>query len=155
FLLALNVGATAGSILMGWVADRWGVGKSLILFFLVAFVTITSLGYAMNMTLLYILVAIAGAATVGTQNLTHSYTSQFYPVTMRSTALGWALGVGRIGAILGPAIGGVLLASGLTLQLNFLVFAIPGVIAALAVVIANYQSEKAIAAEQVLDMEAN
>jgi len=155
FLLALNVGATAGSILMGWVADRWGVGKSLILFFLVAFVTITSLGYAMNMTLLYILVAIAGAATVGTQNLTHSYASQFYPVTMRSTALGWALGVGRIGAILGPAIGGVLLASGLTLQLNFLVFAIPGVIAALAVVIANYQSEKAIAAEQVLDMEAN
>ena len=44
FLLALNVGATVGAILMGWVADRWGVGKSLILFFLIAIVSITSLG---------------------------------------------------------------------------------------------------------------
>ncbi len=144
FLLALNVGATVGAILMGWVADRWGVGKALILFFLIAFVTITSLGFATNVVLLYVLVAIAGAATVGTQNLTHSYTSQFYPVTMRSTALGWALGVGRIGGILGPTIGGILLTSSLTLQLNFLIFAIPGIIAASAVFIANQQGKKVI-----------
>src|SRR5699024_10934273 len=102
------------------------------------------LGYAMNMTILYILVAIAGAATVGTQNLPHSYTSQFYPVTIRSTALGWALGAGRIGAILGPIIGGILLASGLTLQLNFIVFASPGVNSDLSVVRANNQVEKVI-----------
>lgn len=74
---------------------------------------------------------------------------------MRSTALGWALGVGRIGAILGPTLGGILLASGLTLQLNFIVFASPGVIAALAVVIANNQGEKVITTEQVLEVEAN
>src|SRR5699024_9669030 len=154
FLLTLNLGATVGSILMGWVADRWGVGKSLILFFLVAFITITSLGYATNLILLYVLVAIAGAATVGTQNLTHSYTSQFYPVTMRSTALGWALGVGRTGAILGPTVGGILLASNLTLQLNFMAFAIPGLIAALAVVIANQRRKKSIPAPQMIETEA-
>ena len=100
FLLALNVGATIGAILMGWLADRWGVGRALILFFVIATISITSLGFATNMVLLYVMVAIAGAATVGTQNLTHSYTSQFYPITMRSTALGWALAVGRIGGIL-------------------------------------------------------
>ncbi|WP_428910865.1 MFS transporter [Niallia sp. Krafla_26] len=155
FLLALNVGATVGAILMGWVADRWGVGKALILFFLIAFATITSLGFAKNMILLYVLVAIAGAATVGTQNLTHSYTSQFYPVTMRSTALGWALGIGRIGGIMGPTIGGILLTSGLTLQLNFLVFAIPGIIAALAVFIANQQGKKVNTNEQPLKAKAN
>ncbi len=148
FLLALNLGATIGAILMGWVADRWGVGKALILFFVIAAISITSLGYATNMVLLYVLVAIAGAATVGTQNLTHSYTSQFYPITMRSTALGWALAVGRIGGILGPTIGGILLASQLTLQVNFLVFAIPGVIAALAVFLANHQGEKVITTQQ-------
>ncbi|MEH6944331.1 MFS transporter [Bacillus sp. JJ722] len=155
FLLALNVGATVGAILMGWVADRWGVGKALILFFVIAAVTITSLGYATNMTLLYILVALAGAATVGTQNLTHSYTSQFYPITMRSTALGWALGVGRIGAILGPTIGGFLLASNLTLQLNFMAFALPGVIAALSVFLANQQGKKVITTKQSLNTQAN
>ncbi|WP_338471675.1 aromatic acid/H+ symport family MFS transporter [Niallia sp. XMNu-256] len=154
FLLALNVGATVGAVLMGWLADRWGVGRALILFFLIATVSITSLGFATNMVLLYVMVAIAGAATVGTQNLTHSYTSQFYPITMRSTALGWALAVGRIGGILGPTIGGILLASNLTLQLNFFVFAIPGMIAALAVFFANRQGTKVIAADKGLDTTA-
>lgn len=142
FLLTLNVGATIGAILMGWIADRWGVGRSLILFFIIATLTITSLGFATNTILLYIIVAIAGAATVGTQNLTHSYTSQFYPITVRSTALGWALGIGRLGGILGPTLGGVLLASNLNLQLNFFIFAIPGIIAAIAVFIANQQGRK-------------
>ncbi|MBB6446882.1 MFS transporter [Bacillus benzoevorans] len=158
FLLALNVGATVGAILMGWAADHWGVGRALIIFFLLAFVSITSLGFgnAMNMAVLYIIVAIAGAATVGTQNLTHSYTSQFYPVTMRSTALGWALGVGRIGGILGPAIGGILLASQLTVQMNFMIFGIPGIIAALAVFTANKQGEKVITtAGQALETKAH
>ena len=43
FLLALNVGATIGAILMGWLADRWGVGRALILFFVIATISITSL----------------------------------------------------------------------------------------------------------------
>jgi len=151
FLLALNVGATIGAILMGWVADRWGVGRSLILFFLIATISITSLGYTTNMILLYMMVAIAGAATVGTQNLAHSYTSQFYPITMRSTALGWALAVGRIGGMLGPTLGGILLALHLTLKLNFLIFAIPGVIAALAIFLANHQGRKVLIDDQKLE----
>ena len=155
FLLALNVGATVGAILMGWLADRWGVGRALILFFVIATISITSLGFTTNMILLYVMVAIAGAATVGTQNLTHSYTSQFYPITMRSTALGWALAVGRIGGILGPTIGGILLASNLTLQLNFMIFAIPGVIAALAVFLANQQGEKVITYDQQMENTVN
>src|SRR4051795_1114712 len=155
FLLALNVGATVGAILMGWLADRWGVGRALILFFVIATISITSLGFITNMILLYVMVAIAGAATVGTQNLTHSYTSQFYPITMRSTALGWALAVGRIGGILGPTIGGLLLASNLTLQLNFFIFAIPGILAALAVFLANQQGEKVITYDQQMENTVN
>jgi len=74
---------------------------------------------------------------------------------MRSTALGWALAVGRIGGILGPTIGGILLASNLTLQLNFLIFAIPGIIAALAVFLANQQGRKVITSQQQLDTAAH
>jgi AAHS family benzoate transporter-like MFS transporter len=51
---------------------------------------------------------------------------------MRSTGLGWASGVGRTGAIVGPLLGGSLLAAALPLKLNFLAFAVPGLVAALA-----------------------
>ena len=63
----------------------------------VAAIAITSLGFATNMVLLYVVVAIAGATTIGSQNLANSYISQYYPSTVRSTGLGWALGIGRIG----------------------------------------------------------
>jgi len=142
FLLALNVGATVGAIMMGWLADHWGVKKALLLFYSIAAITITSLGITTNMVALYILVAIAGAATIGTQNLANSYVSQFYPISIRSTGLGWALGIGRLGAVVGPMLGGFLLASSLALQLNFIVFAIPGVIAALAIFWIDRQPRK-------------
>ena len=118
---------------MGWLADLWGVKRAIIMFYLIAAIAITSLGFATNMILLYVLVAVAGATTMGTQNLTNAYVAQYYPASIRSTGLGWASGIGRIGGIVGPTIGGFLLASSLELQVNFMVFALPGVIAALAV----------------------
>lgn len=151
FLLALNVGATVGAIIMGWLADIWGVKRALVLFYIVAAITITSLGYSTNMILLYVLVAIAGAATIGTQNLANSYVSQYYPAAVRSTGLGWALGIGRIGGIVGPTLGGVLLASSLGLQLNFLAFAIPGVIAALAVFLTKKQTKEVSTSDEQIE----
>jgi AAHS family benzoate transporter-like MFS transporter len=53
-------------------------------------------------------------------------------LNIRSTGLGWASGIGRNGAIVGPLLGGALMAIELPLQLNFMAFAIPGAIAALA-----------------------
>ncbi|WP_261114980.1 hypothetical protein [Serratia entomophila] len=49
---------------------------------------------------------------------------------MTSTGLGWGLGIGRIGAILGPFIGGLLIDMDLTLQQNFMAFALPSLLAA-------------------------
>ena len=103
------------------------------------------------MVLLYVVVAIAGATTIGSQNLANSYISQIYPSTVRSTGLGWALGIGRIGGIVGPTIGGILLASSLSIQFNFMIFAIPGVIAALAIFLTNRKSKKeTVSDEQVI-----
>ncbi len=49
--------------------------------------------------LLYVLIILAGATTIGTQILLYANTAQFYPLSMRSSGLGWASGVGRIGAM--------------------------------------------------------
>jgi AAHS family benzoate transporter-like MFS transporter len=55
-----------------------------------------------------------------------------YPDDLRGPGIGWALAVGRLGALLGPALGGWILASQLEMQWNFYLFAIPGVVGAVA-----------------------
>jgi len=137
FLLMLNIGATMGAVIMGWLADIWGAKRVLILFYTLAAITIMCLGIAHQMFLLYLLVAVAGAATIGTQNIANAYVSQYYPISMRSTGLGWALGIGRIGAIVGPTFGGILLSSNTSVQFNFIAFAIPGAIAAFVIFLTN------------------
>ena len=53
-----------------------------------------------------------GIGVVGGQNLSHALSSEFYPTGVRATGVGWALGIGRIGSIIGPTLGGYLLTRG-------------------------------------------
>lgn len=133
FLFVLNFGAIFGAVIGGWMADHWSPKKVLVLFYLLAGISLTLLGFKSNTFVLYVLVAIAGAATIGTQIIANAFVSVYYPTLMRSTAIGWALGVGRIGAIVGPTMGGILLSMKLPFQYNFLAFAIPGFIAAFTI----------------------
>ncbi len=135
FLLALNFGGMFGAILGGWMGDRFGLPRVMTWFFALAAVSISLLGFKSPMLALYGLIMIAGATTIGTQILLYANAAQYYPLVMRSSGLGWASGIGRTGAIVGPFLGGTLMAMALPLKMNFLVFAIPGVIAALAIVI--------------------
>ena len=126
FLLVLNAGAILGSLIGGWAADRWNTKKVVISYFILGVIALSLLGTHPNMFVLYTLVAIAGATTIGTQIILYSYVSQYYPIQIRSTGLGWASGIGRIGGIVGPIMGGFLLSAQFPLQLNFMAFAIPG-----------------------------
>jgi len=133
FLLMLNFGGVVGAIAGGWLGDRFSLPKVVLAFFALGTVAIALLGFNSPMPVLYLLIAIAGATTIGTQILLYANTAQFYPQAIRSTGLGWASGVGRTGAIVGPLLGGWLMAAALPLQMNFLVFAVPGLVAALAI----------------------
>jgi AAHS family benzoate transporter-like MFS transporter len=132
FLMVLNLGAIVGAIGGGWLGDRFKLRNVVVVFFIIAALSISSLGFHPPTAVLYVLVAIAGASTIGTQILAWAFVAQFYPMTIRSTGLGWASGVGRTGAMVGPILGGVLLGIQLPLHYNFMVFAIPGAVAALA-----------------------
>jgi AAHS family benzoate transporter-like MFS transporter len=63
-------------------------------------------------------------------------------MTIRSTGLGWASGIGRNGAIVGPLLGGALLGINLPLQLNFMAFALPGAVAAIAMTVFAISSRR-------------
>ena len=132
FMLTLNLGSIAGSLIGGWLSDKLGAKKIIIAFYLIGALCFVLLGFKSSTLLLYLFVGVGGACTIGTQNLANPYITEFYPKEMRSTGIGWSLGIGRIGAILGPTLGGFLLSLSLPLQSNFLVFAIPCLLGAVA-----------------------
>ncbi|MGO4303624.1 MFS transporter [Cupriavidus sp. RAF12] len=133
FVLVLNIGGMIGAIGGGWLADRFSIKYVLMAMYALAAVSIALLGYPVPTPVLFVLVGLAGASTIGTQIVTYAYAGQFYPIAARSTGIGWASGVGRAGAIIAPVLIGVLVSMALPLERNFLAIAVPGVLAMLAV----------------------
>ncbi|MDM1323789.1 MULTISPECIES: aromatic acid/H+ symport family MFS transporter [Acinetobacter] len=140
FLFALNIGGMIGAIGGGYLADRFHIKKVLTIMFLCGALALILLGFNSPQFVLYTLIAVAGAATIGSQILLYTFVAQYYPSTVRSTGMGWASGIGRIGAIVGPVLTGALLTMNLPHQMNFFAIAIPGVIAALAIFLVNLKT---------------
>lgn len=137
FLFALNIGGMVGAIGGGVLADKFHLKPVLTLMFGFGAIALILLGFNSPQAVLYGLIAVAGAATIGAQILLYTFVAQFYPAAVRSTGMGWASGIGRIGAIVGPVLTGALLTLELPHQMNFMVIAIPGVIAAFAIFMVN------------------
>lgn len=132
FAIALNLGAVGGSLIAAPLADRFGPLR-------VAAVTAACAATGLLLLLLnpptgvvYLLLVIAGIGTHGTQCLILAAIANHYPERLRGTALGWALGIGRIGAVAAPQVGGLLLAANLGVNSNYIAFALGAGVAALA-----------------------
>lgn len=124
FTLALNLGAVVGSVLTAWAGDRFGILPTATVSAAVAGIGLVSLIGGTTATLaIYVALVLAGIGTHGTQSLIIGAIASHYPEHLRGTALGWALGVGRIGAVLAPQVSGILLGlNGVPPAMNFLLF---------------------------------
>jgi MFS transporter, AAHS family, benzoate transport protein len=130
FALALNLGAVAGSVVTAWAGTRFGPIPTAIAAASVAAGALVVLVIGPPVGVVYFMLVLAGVGTHGTQCLIIAAVASHYPGHLRGTALGWALGTGRIGAVAAPQIGGLLLAAGLGVNSNFLAFAGAAAIAA-------------------------
>ncbi|MEV8149203.1 aromatic acid/H+ symport family MFS transporter [Arthrobacter sp. NPDC080073] len=130
FALALNLGAVVGSVATAWAGTRFGPIPTAIAAAAVAAVALAVLVAGPPVGLVYVMLVLAGVGTHGTQCLIIAAVASHYPAHLRGTALGWALGVGRIGAVAAPQVGGLLLAAGLGVNSNFLAFAGAAAVAA-------------------------
>ncbi|WP_425564498.1 MFS transporter [Sinomonas flava] len=134
-LLVLNVGAVAGLVLAGWLADKHGAKRIVLMWFGVSAVLLAFLSIKMqNELLLNVAVFVTGVFVFSAQVLVYAWVSQIFPAHLRGTALGFSAGVGRIGAILGPAVTGTLVTLGIAYPWGFYVFAAAAVLAVLALV---------------------
>jgi len=131
FLGVLNLGAILGAITAGRIADRFGSRAVTAIGFLVGAISIALLVTQPPQALVYVLLFLGGYGTIGTAMIVNAYVTEQYPASSHATALGWALGIGRAGAICGPLVGGVLLGAGIALQWNFYFFALVALLAAI------------------------
>ncbi len=129
-----HVGGTVGGLLMSMLLDRFGFVVIAALFVLAA-PAVWALGIVHTTFLtLAPLAAASGLAVLGAQFGNNAAAGLLYPTAVRSKGVGWALGVGRFGAVVGPLLGGVLLGMNLPLRQLFLAAAAPMLVGAVAAV---------------------
>jgi MFS family permease len=129
-----NFGAFVGTMLMSVLSVRVALGRLIPALFAAAIVALLAFGsIAMPVALTLAVAFVIGITLQGGYNGVWPLAAQVYPPERRATGIGWAVGIGRSGAVLGPAAAGWLLASGTPLPILFALFCAPLVIAALAV----------------------
>jgi MFS transporter, AAHS family, 4-hydroxybenzoate transporter len=108
-----HVGGVVGTYAIGLLMDRLGAHRMVLVALLLAgvgFYTFAT-GTEMQQWTTAAVLALAGVGVIGGQVGANALATMTYPVAMRATGLGWALGVGRVGSIVGPTIVGLMLAS--------------------------------------------
>ena len=105
----LQVGGVVGTFALGSVIDRFSF-RALALVYLGAIFAVAAIGQLGNSAILVsIAIFAAGFCVVGGQIAANALTANYYPTSVRATGVGWALGIGRIGSIIGPLVAGVLI----------------------------------------------
>jgi AAHS family 4-hydroxybenzoate transporter-like MFS transporter len=125
----LQVGGVVGTLVLGRYVDRFSF-SALAVVYLLATVAVAAVGFSGHAIMLAAAaIFCAGFCIVGGQIAANAMAATYYPTAMRSTGVGWALGIGRVGSIVGPLVGGMMLARHISTETLFLAAAIPAVVA--------------------------
>src|SRR6202047_2515729 len=105
----LQVGGVVGAFALGSIIDRFSFRALALVYFAAVFAggAIGQVGH--SATLVTLAIFAAGFCIVGGQIAANALAAAFYPTSVRATGIGWALGIGRVGSIIGPLVGGALL----------------------------------------------
>ena len=131
FLLVYSAGGIVGTLVAAHLAQRLGAKAMVLTGFAAATIALALLAAQPPTGAVLVLVAVAGFGGLGTQNLLNDHVAGFYPAGARATGLGWALGVGRVGAIVGPTYGALFVGGGSAVVASAVAFAVPALLRAL------------------------
>jgi len=141
--VAFSVGGIFGAVGLARIIDKDKSYRGLVVTFFLSAASIAGIGYlASNWYGLLAITFLTGLLTVGANIVLSAYSATVYPTAIRSTGVGWVIGWGRIGAIAGALFGTALVAAGLTIEVAYVIAAVPAIIggAAIALVRAKHQS---------------
>jgi AAHS family 4-hydroxybenzoate transporter-like MFS transporter len=137
-VMSFSIGGIVGTILQGPLMKGIGVYTAILgeFFASLVLVIVASMIFA-NFTVMMVVTFILGVTVQGAQAGINALSAMYYPTVIRSTGVGWALGIGRIGSIVGPTIGGLMLAAQWAPQQIFQAGAVPALCAAIAVMVSG------------------
>jgi AAHS family 4-hydroxybenzoate transporter-like MFS transporter len=125
----LQLGGVLGTLALGRLVD-WKGFRVLVATFALAAVAIVAIGQSRAGALLLAAIFVAGFCVIGGQPAVNSLAASYYPTALRSTGIGWSLGIGRLGSIVGPVLGGHLIGLAWSPAALFMASAVPAVISA-------------------------
>lgn len=130
----LNVGGIVGGSVFGWLASRVFVPRLTAASFLLAALGMAAFAaFGSRLDLAFPIAAAIGAALFGAMAGLYSLAPMVFGASVRTTGLGWAIGIGRVGAIVSPLAAGVLVDSGWQPANLYYVLALPLIVAIVAV----------------------
>jgi MFS transporter, AAHS family, 4-hydroxybenzoate transporter len=135
----LNMGGVVGALSSMLLVRGFGVFKLAALMLSVGSVAVAAIGFAAHgVASLFLALFVSGVLVIGAQQNSPAMSVQLYPQRMRAAGAGWQFAAGRLGSIIGPIIGGLLLTSGVTYETLFVLVAAPALFAAAAYVRVHY-----------------
>jgi AAHS family 4-hydroxybenzoate transporter-like MFS transporter len=147
-------GGVVASLALGSFVDRFGAYRVLTFIYFLGAVCVALLGYSHAVAAIMVCTFFAGAGVIGGQTGANALAASYYPTYIRSTGVGWALGIGRIGSIVGPVFGGIMLSLHLPLTTLFLAAAIPSLIGSGAIFLMG-RTQTPVDAKEVLGVAAS
>lgn len=151
-----QLGGIVGGLCIARPMDRWGL-KSIIAYFIAGAPIIGCIGFVAKMESeipLMLIIFFGGFFTLGIQLGINAICAMIYPTAIRSSGAGWAIGMGRLGSIVGPIFGGMLIAANLPVEKLYLIGAIPFAVGAVAALALEFVSRTHFAGKLLDDNEA-
>lgn len=133
---ALWGGGVIGTLLLGRIIDMAGFTRVLASTFLIAIVSTAAIGnpaVMVSVVAMFVAIFLTGFSIIGGQPALNALAATYYPTSLRSTGIGWSLGVGRIGSVVGPVLGGALLHLNWSSSALFVAAAVPACISLLGI----------------------
>ncbi len=124
-----NIGAFFGIVTQGYFSSKFGLKKTIGIILILTAILMACFRFFIGSDIIIIVFAFLGFGIQGGFVGLYAFAARMYPSEFKTTGIGWAMGAGRIGGIVGPKLGGLLIAAGLSIGSNFLIFSIPALIA--------------------------
>ena len=148
---SVQAGGALGTLLIAWIFRRIGFIPILTVCFAVEAAGLALIGEpSLSLPMLFVVTFLTGWGIFGGQPTLNALAATYYPTDLRSTGIGAALGVGRVGALVGPTVAAVMMSQQWSRQALFHAAAVPAVVAtisvlAMALVMTTHTSPQGVA----------